>query len=200
MLIAGFVILVAPGTAPAEVTNFGIKAGVSFANVFSGEIFDRSYRTGFCGGFFLTYEFTPVFSVQPEVLFVMKGSRHREGFGPNALSEVMSLEYMEVPLLARFRLPISKSMDVHLLAGPSPALGVRFRVNSIVGGQPEEESLDNVNGFDIGAVAGAGVDIPVKNGKVCLDFRYTFGLTTISKGAGNGIKNGALCLFLGYAF
>jgi hypothetical protein len=198
-LVAMTILALIVGPASAEL-NFGFKAGLSIANVFGGAIFDQSSRVGFCGGLFLTHDFSRVFSLQTEILFVMKGSRHREGFGPTNLYEVMNLEYMEIPLLARFRLPLSKSMDFHLLAGPALAFGIRSRVNTVVGGETEEESLDNVKGVDIGAVAGLGVDVPVKDGKICLDLRYTRGMTAISTGPGNKIKNGAACFTVGYAF
>jgi hypothetical protein len=197
-LIAGMMICAAP--ASAGNTDIGIRAGVSFANVFGGKIFDQKSRAGFCGGLFLTHSFSSIFAIQPEVLFVMKGSRHSEGFGPNSLYEVMSIEYMEIPLLVRVRLPVSKSFDAHLLAGPALDFNIRARVNSVIGGRTEEESLDNINGVDYGVVAGAGLDIPVKVGKISLDIRYTFGLSSISKGPGGGIRNGAACFFVGYVF
>ncbi len=199
-LIAGAIVFTAPVSVSAWSMDIGIKAGVSVANVFGGKLFDQKCRAGFCGGLFLTHRFSSVFAIQPEALFVMKGSRHSEGFGPNALYEVMSIEYMELPLLVRIRLPVSKSLDVHLLAGPSLAFNIRARVNSVIGGRSEEESLDNINGVDYGAVAGAGVDIPVRTGKVCLDVRYTFGLSPISNGPGGGVRNGAACFFIGYVF
>jgi hypothetical protein len=201
LLLVGSALLAAPKASRAEVKNLGIKAGMSITNVFGGSIFEQKFRTGFCGGLFLTYGITSVFSIQPEVLFVMKGSKHGGGIGPASYTETLSLEYAEIPVLARFRLPLAKSFGVYLFTGPAPAFSIRQRVyTKLQSGDTEEEALDNVKGFDLGFVAGAGFEFPVNGGTVILDLRYTFGLTSISRGAGDEIRNGAACLMVGFEF
>jgi hypothetical protein len=200
LLMSASVLLIGPAAARSEVTGFGVKAGVAMSNIFGRDVYDQKFRTGFSYGIFMTYGFGRAFAVQPELLFVMKGSKYINGRGSDAYRETMSLEYVELPILAKLYLPISRAFKAHVFAGPVPAMNIRARVNAKFAGESQEETLDNVMGVDVGLAAGAGIEVPWGKGRITFDARYTAGLTTLSKEADDDIRNGALSFLLGYMF
>lgn len=200
LLMTVSVLASGPVAARSEVTGFGIKAGIATANVFGRDVYDQRFRTGFSYGIFMTYGFGRRFAVQPELLYVMKGSRYVNGQGSDAYRETMSLEYVELPILAKYELPLFRSFRTHVFAGPAPAMNIRARVDARFAGESQQESLDNVMGVDVGLVAGAGIEIPLGSGRITFDARYTAGLTTLSKKPDDNIRNRAVSLLFGYIF
>lgn len=200
ILLCASVLVTWPSAGRAEVTGFGVKTGVALANIFGRDVYDQRFRAGFSYGIFMTYGFGGTFAVQPELLFVMKGSRYFNGSGPDAYRETMSLEYVELPILAKVYLPISRAFRTHVFAGPAPALNIRARVDARFAGESHQETLDNVMGVDVGLAAGAGIEFPVGAGRITFDARYTAGLTTLSKEPDDDIRNGAFSFLFGYVF
>ena len=200
LLIFVSVFSLAPVPARSEVTGFGIKAGLALANIFGRDVYDQKFRAGFSYGIFMTYGFGRSFALQPELLFVMKGSKYVNGSGSDAYRETMSLEYVELPILAKFYLPLSRAFRTHIFAGPTPALNIRAGVDARFAGESQQETLDNVMGFDLGLAAGAGIEVPIWRGRITVEVRYTAGLTTLSKEPDDDIRNGAMSFLLGYTF
>ncbi len=200
LLVIVSVLAFEPVAARSEITGFGVKAGVALSNIFGKDVYDQKFRTGFSYGVFMTYGFGRTFAIQPELLFAMKGSRYVNGRGPDAYRETMSLEYVELPILAKFYFPLFRTFRTHVFAGPAPALNIRARVDARFAGESQQEALDNVMGVDIGLAAGAGIEVPVGTGRITFDVRYTAGLTTLSKEADDDIRNGAVSFLFGYLF
>jgi hypothetical protein len=200
LLLTLSVLAFAPVAARPEVTDFGVKAGVALSNVFGRDVYDQRFRAGFSYGIFMTYKFGRTFALQPELLFVMKGSKYVNGQGPDAYRETMSLEYVELPILAKFYFPLFRGFRTHVFAGPAPSLNIRARVDARFAGESQEEALDNIKGFDLGLVAGAGIEVPVGKGRITFDVRYTAGLMTLSKEPEAQIRSGSVSFLLGYMF
>jgi len=200
LLVAGSAVFPFSGLIRAEVTGFGLKAGLSYANIHGRDVYEQKPKMGFGAGAFLTYGLGSFFAVQPEVLFVQKGSKYSNGGGANAYKETLGLDYIEVPVLLKFFLPVAKSFRLHLFAGPSLAFKIRARVKATFGGETETETLDSVKNTDLGLAAGLGLERPLGRGRVTLDVRYTAGTNSLSKGTGDDIKNGAIGIFAGYSF
>lgn len=200
LLVAGSAVLLFSGPVRAEVTGFGVKAGLSYANIHGHDVYEQRSRMGFSAGAFLTLGLGSYFAVQPEVLFVMKGSKYSNGSGADAYRETLGLDYIEVPVLIKFFLPVAGSFRLHLFAGPSLGFKLRARVKATFGGETEVETLDNVKNTDFSLAAGVGLGHPLGRGRLTLDVRYTAGMSSLSKGTGDDIKNGALGLFAGYSF
>ncbi|HEX2694336.1 MAG TPA: porin family protein [Acidobacteriota bacterium] len=200
LLISASVLVFGPVAAGFEVTGFGVKTGVAMSNIFGRDVYDQKFRAGFSYGIFMTCGFGRTFAVQPELLFVMKGSKYVNGRGSDAYRETMSLEYVELPILAKVYLPLSRAFRTHVFAGPAPALNIRARVDARFAGETQVEALDNVMGVDIGLAAGAGIEVPVGGGRITFDVRYTAGLTTLSKEPDDDIRNGAVSFLFGYMF
>ena len=105
--------------------SFGVKGGVSF-NHFSGDIpvdLTPQLRIGFTAGVFASYKLSDNFAIQPEILFVRKGSNfdefdffEYEGYEINGLRLDMYIEsnWIEIPVLLLYR--INDSLE--LFGGP----------------------------------------------------------------------------------
>jgi hypothetical protein len=182
------------GTASgAEDLYGGVKGGVNIANQSvdpdDGELADS--RTGMSIGGYVGIPVTPVFAVQPEALFTMKGDKEEA----DGASGSTKLNYIEVPVLARASFMQDASAHPSIFAGPSVGFNISAKAEAEdETGSMEADIKDQVNPIDFGVVVGGGLDIPFSEGKnsVGLDVRYTMGLNNIndSDGSTSDIKNG----------
>jgi hypothetical protein len=159
--------------------SYGAKAGVNFANVSfdADEDVPSSRRTGLLAGVFVTIPFGGWLAVQPEAIYTVKGtSLDIEGFATDFI-----VDYLEVPVLARVRLP----RGGYVVAGPSMAFRLRARNRVAFGGSTEEFDLDEeVESFDLGIVGGVGIGV----GRWVVDARYTHGLSDIDTDTSDDVR------------
>src|SRR5687767_13160292 len=185
-------------SAMAQQAVFGVKAGINLAKInFDPEPDEdvMDFRRGFVGGLFVVAPMTDLIAFQGEALFSQKGASFDEG-GDEAEVE---LDYLEVPLLLRVGRAPSGSTSFHAFAGPSVGLKLRARATSTFDGETEDEDIgDDVETFDLGLVAGAGVDV----GRFTLDGRYTWGLRNVNNLAPDEveIKNRVFSIMAGVRF
>lgn len=183
-----------------------LKAGFSAATL-HGELptdpfVTRGMRKGFSGGVGVTIPVRHGLAIQPEVLYVMKGTTMGEftltdaaGNATGVGSAVQANDYLEVPVLVRMDLPLRGSSPPWLLIGP--ALGYRLTNDFVVtGAQPMRESLDVIRSTDIGIALGLGASL----GRMTVESRYTLGLTPAARTSySDNARNGALLVMFGYA-
>lgn len=169
ILAAGMVLLLCTAAcAQHGVTAKGLKIGFGFADISTeySELNDLvDSRVGFNGGAFLTYSINRRFAVQPELLYVSKGA------GKSALffSVTWSIDYLEVPVLAKFDLKPNGPLHPNLLAGP--ALGILLSSKFHIFGDSYDVA-DGLKSTDLGFVFGGELDYR----HITLDVRYTLGL------------------------
>ena len=198
LLACAWTMAAAPAARAAGVTAIGVKAGASVANIFGEDVFDQRFKLGAALGAFLTYSLSDRFAVQPEVLFVMKGSRYEStSFGD--YEETMDFRYLEIPVLAKFFLnrgPVA----FNAFAGPALAFKLSAKVKYRWEGLSEEADMEGMKGADLGLAVGAGSAYRLsRSGRWSLDLRYTFGLTSIDAN-GDSVRNGAFLVLVGWAF
>lgn len=169
-------------TTQAQGIDLGIKAGANFAN-FSGDL-DSDGITSFHAGAVLELNIVPNFSVQAEGLFSSVGGKAKfEADGIGGVAEDFNLDYISVPVLAKFYVLPEK---VSIVAGPQ----FSFLVN-------DADNID-AKSTDIG-VAG-GVEAKIIAG-LFAQARYVIGVTKVSDSAIIGdTKNGVFQVSLGYNF
>lgn len=177
-------ILVLPQAAAAGV-KFGLKGGANIANVngnFSDALADWKSTVGFCGGIFLELNIGRVLTIQPEVLYTMKGADTGEG--------KLKFDYIEIPVLLKIRIPMG-SVHPFVFAGPAFGWNLKAAV--------EGYKIDDMPTSDYSAVFGAGLQL---GGSVHIDARYTMGLQKLEvPDLGTiDLKNGVLSATLGLAF
>ncbi|MCH8556551.1 MAG: PorT family protein [Balneolia bacterium] len=160
--------------------SFGVKGGISLYNINTSvsaggfsidETSDR--RLGFVLGAYAIVPFHDMFAFQPELLFVQKGGNDSNGdddfFGGDT---ELILNYIDIPLLVRFNVPIETNLNPYLIAGPS--VGFLVSATEKFDGESEDAS-DFLNSLNFGFNIGAGVNF----GQLNVDLRYEFGLSNI---------------------
>jgi hypothetical protein len=176
--------LLLPRPAAADV-RFGIKGGANVASV-NGNLADQveNWKTtfGFCGGIFLELNLGRILTVQPEVLYTMKGAD--TGVGK------LTFDYIEVPVLLKVRIPTG-AVHPFIFAGPAFGWNLKAAIEGVeIGDMPTA---------DYSAVLGGGLQL---GRAIHLDVRYTLGLQKLQIPDPDliDLKNGVFSATLGLAF
>ena len=168
------IILILGVTASAQQANVGVtgkgfKLGFDIASINTDydELDDfLDSRVGFIGGVYLTYNFTPQFAVQPEILYVSKGAE-KDLF---IVTPYWSISYLEVPVLLKFDIMPAGPAHPNLFVGPAMSV----LLSSEVGYSDESfDVADGMKSLDMSLVFGGGIDYK----HLTFDVRYTLGLT-----------------------
>lgn len=156
------------------------------------------------------------FTIQPELLYSVKGStlemeEEEQGVSVKMTSKGIA-SYLEIPVLFKYNIPASETIIPSVYAGP--ALGIllsaKQKTTASAAGielNDEQDVKDETNTVDFGVAFGADLGIKAGPGRIILDARYTLGLMDVSKEAEEGsreeeptIKNGSISIFAGYGF
>jgi len=159
----------------AQGIDFGIKAGVNFANISDASGLDN--RTGFTGGIFAAINFNEKVGIQGDLLYSQQGAEFD--------SEKIDLNYVNVPVVIKYFLV----QGLNIQAGPQFGFVVDDNVKEVFNNVADSES------FDLSGVVGAGYDLPLG---IRLAARYNFGLSDVIDGADG--KNSVVTLSVGYSF
>ena len=184
-------------TASAQEIILGGEAGLNVANVtVDTNIFSVSpdSKTGFWGGIFAHFGFTPIFGVRPEVLLTSKG------FKVNVLGDEakLSVNYLQIPLLFEAVIPIANSpVRPVVFLGPAIAFESKCDISATEGGitasvdcDDPVDGLDERTKTDFSVIFGG--EVGLRTGKVIpfVGVRYDLGLTNLdSSDDPDSIKN-----------
>lgn len=158
--------------------DFGIKAGVNFANITDAS--GLSNRTGFVAGIFVGGKLNETIGIQADLLYSQQGAEFNLG--------EFKMDYVNVPILLKYFLNDSFNIQ----AGPQFGIIVNDETQTIVGEIINDIAINN---FDIAAVIGLGYDLPMG---LRVDGRYNIGLSDVPKEGGG--KNSVITLSLGFSF
>lgn len=143
--------------------TFGLKGGLNVSSISNAE--DTKAKVGFGGGLFMNAPIAPAFSIQPELLYNMKGVKG------DGVDITLDLDYISVPVMFQY----NATPQFYLEAGPE----FSFLVNAK--GKSQGISVDvkdNINSFDAGIGLGLGYYFVPNFG---LSARYVAGLTEVLK-------------------
>lgn len=149
----------------------GVQAGMTFNDVDSPSGLKPSNRTGIAAGLNIEASLSPMFAIQPELMYVQRGFTVVDAGNVQVTAKYDSIE---VPVLAK--LTFGSEITPHLLAGPVAI----FNVNkSLVVDTPGGTTTLGFNPrtFDFAVAAGAGVDI----GPFFAHARYLLGIIDINE-------------------
>ncbi|MGQ0721327.1 MAG: porin family protein [Candidatus Eiseniibacteriota bacterium] len=206
------------GPALAVDAHFGVKGGLNIANLSADdeadELQDSRKAAGFGG--FAHFPVNDFISIQPEVLYMMKGDEEDISGTFDIDGQTIQLDgtvaveatYLEVPVLARFGFAPGAPARPILLVGPS--LAINLSADLVASGESggssvdlSEDISDEVKKIDLGLVVGGGMEFPLGAGAQTLGFdaRYTFGVTNVDDSGSDGeIKNGVFTVLGTFAF
>jgi hypothetical protein len=174
--------------------DIGIKGGIGFYNlssnpsIFSFKIGDEE-RTpdlksimSFQLGAFLSFDISKYFALQPEIYYVMRGTRASEIFDITEVKATLKTDYIDIPLLVKFKIPSKSSIKPILFAGPY--IGFRLNAQSVIevaGQKTEIDYKEQIKNQHMGLIVGGGIEFNFKSMKLILEGRYSFGVTSIYK-------------------
>lgn len=184
-------------------SKFGIKGGFNLTNLYVNDVSDEHAKPGFNAGIFAKLAVARGFSIQPELLYTVKGAKEDyNNFIMGNGAYRFNLNYVELPLLAVINL--GKNFNIH--AGGYAAYLVSANIkdvdkNGTINGATDLNE-DNFNRWDLGLVGGLGFDIQ----NFSIGARYNYGLSEIGKSGSlsgqltNNSKNAGLSVYVGIAF
>ena len=183
----------------------GPKAGVNIASI-SGDDADQilegqtlDSKTGFAGGLFFMYQFSNMFAIQPEAYYTMKGATYSE----SGADLTISLDYIEVPVLVKFIIPIQGSnIKPSIFAGPSIGFNMTAKSKVEFDGESQENDFkDETKSTEFSLAFGGGLGFPVGNGELGVDIRYLLGMSTFDDSSDPwDLKNNVINFNLYYGF
>ena len=163
--------------------QIGPKAGLNIANLggddadqlLEGQSLDS--KTGFAGGLFFMYQFSKMFAIQPEAYYTMKGATYSE----SGVDLTISLDYIEVPLLFKFLIPVEGSnIRPSIFAGPAVGFNMTAKTEVEFEGETQENDIkDDTKSTEFSLAFGGGIGFMVGKNELGVDVRYILGLTTI---------------------
>ena len=183
-------------------TTWSIKGGLGFANCRADDMEMESRLVGRIGVGF-EKPLTPDWSIMPSLEFAMKGATFSESddyydYG-YSYSEEISLYYIQIPVLAAYRLNLNDSWNMTLKAGPYFAYGFGGSIDVSYENEYDDESYSE-NVFDYCERFDFGLDLAAdfEYHRYVIGLEYEFGLTSIMKG--ETVKNSAFYVTVGYKF
>ena len=207
MLSAALTLVAVACSVPAAQAgvSYGFKGGVSLSHV-NADLFDTDNRSGFVGGAYGSFDLSPSFAVQPELLYVRKGAKLFSttvtlgGITFGSVGSTLDVDYLEVPVLLRLSLVPAGPVDLRLLGGPVASFKVDEKI-STTGLIGVSLGTDQAKSTDFGLALGGAAAIRNGGLKVVAEGRYTFGLSDVSDlPFGGEIKNSAIYAMLGLEF
>ena len=207
-LFVVIILVITTVAAFGQIGDMGITGGLNFATLGGSKAPNMSIITQYAAGVFIEINLPllPI-SIQPEVLYSVKGSK----IGPNAvlLANEMSspnkvtTSYIDIPILVKYYLS-SPVIKPFIFVGPSIGflVSAKEEATSFGLGTSQEKEIDVKNqttSIDFGAVVGVGAKIPLVVVNLTLDARYNFGFTSTDKINPINIYNRVIAVYLGVA-
>ena len=187
--------------ARAQETRIGIKAGGTLSTFVGADVTSSSSsKLGFHGGFVANLGINDRFSIQPELLYSMKGTEDKANSGTTTITGYQTLHYLDVPVMLK-----ANFNQFFLEAGPQA--GVLLSAKATIESGSNSQSLDNKSTFkdvDLGYALGLGFQ--ATSGPM-VGFRYNGAFTDVPKSQSFGgrtiqpqARNSAFQLYIGYLF
>lgn len=207
-LVVCLAILFAAGGTSAAQAGFGFKAGPNMANLHGDDAENLDWKIGLAAGGFLNLSLTPIVSLQPELLYVQNGASLDGIFGINVK---FSLDYFQLPLLAKFDIPVVGTIVPTLYAGPYVGFLSSAEVTASLGGWSETIDIkDYVSSTDYGFVLGGAMEFGLGLTSLFFEGRYVHGLAGLDDGLSDAfendepqetdLKNRSIMLLVGFSF
>jgi hypothetical protein len=190
-----------------SLAQFGVKAGVNFANVTNASDINGDHTTGFLAGIFLAPPSNGVISSRTELLYSRQGYNYKTGTNTGNVN----LDYIMLPQLMSIN--ITKFFSIQ--AGAQIAFLINAKADSTsdggsTGSNPYGAIMDYYNKFDYGFAAGIEIH-PFKG--LLVGARYNISLGNLYKDPSSyppgtppsfipqvDVKNNVVQVFAGWIF
>jgi hypothetical protein len=161
-------LLAAATSVTATAQTIGLTAGATFNSINGDDAEDFfDSRTGFVGGAYVNFPLGGSLSVEPALLYTMKGADI-----PDFDTE-LNADYIQIPILLRYSFGAG-GVKPAIFAGPAASFQVGCDFSGDVEGSCEDE-LASPETVQWDGIVGAGLGF----GKLGVDVRYEFGLSDV---------------------
>ncbi len=185
--------------------SFGPRIGTNISRINGG--YGSQYISGFSGGLFLMYSNISHFGVSADVLYSQRGGKYDYMATPvgSHYTYTQRLNYIDVPILARYFLNLKGKFRPNIFAGGSANFLLSAKQKNLTQNDqklPDVDKKDDYQNIDLGLVVGLGLNFEVMKGRrLLLDIRYQPGLVAIQKASdSNDVHNSTLSFLLSYGF
>lgn len=184
-------------------TKLGIKGGFNLTTLYSSDVSTSHMKGGFNAGIFAKLPVARGFSIQPELLYSLKGAKSSyDNFVQGSGEYRFNLGYIELPVLA----VVNLGPNFNLQAGGYAAYLTNANVKNVNNNGDVQGATDlnadNFNRWDFGLAGGAAFDIE----NFTIGARYDYGLSKIGKSDNlsgtfaQGMKNAGFSFYVGFGF
>jgi outer membrane protein W len=203
-----------------QVVSIGPKIGANLSTL-HGDVTNQTLQPGLSVGAILTYSVVNTFGISLEALYSQKGAKFTKTVNSASTSQTLSLNrklnYVEVPLLARYFLNKEGDFRPNLFLGPNFGFKLNAKdvnISNSAGADLEDSDISYlINPVDFGITGGIGVNFRLQRAmRVLLDVRYTYGISDITDntalrlagitapGANANVGNSGLTITAGLSF
>ena len=207
LVLASILAVLAAAPASAGPPIYGFKGGLGVATL-HGELPTDPFgaheaRKGFGGGASLMFGLGGALALQPEVLFVTKGTSlgkvNVSDWNGNVVGQsevIQACNYVEIPMLLRVATPTAGALAPFLVAGP--AIGILTSQKIVQQGMDGGlVPLEVAKGTDFGVAMGFGAELGNGSARGTIESRYTYGLTPATNASYSDARNGSLLVMAG---
>ncbi|MFZ5981652.1 MAG: porin family protein [Candidatus Zixiibacteriota bacterium] len=201
--------------------DYGAKIGLNATGLLGSDVDKTSFpKKGLVGGGLVRWNMSPGIGLQVELLYSQRGSESSVSNFSLVDTLKIKLDYLEIPVLMRYELPLPGKVKPNLLFGPALAFKVSAKTTTDDNSSFYDSELEimNARGTDFSIVLGAGVDIAFGKGLWQFEARYNIGLTKVfedvspetgiaedeiaftDNGEALDLKNGGFSFTIGYVF
>lgn len=186
--------------------KFGVTGGANFSNFYGKDAKDLDTRTGISIGLFIDND-SDGWGFNPQLLYSMKGAKQTSsetsmGGVETQYDYTVKYDYIEIPLLIRYVIPMTGNIDPVLHAGPyiGYLASSRAKVSITENGRTYDVETDIKKqfGVDAGLRFGAGVNIQLGRNLLGLYVDYSFGFLNLNDYSEE--KNSCFSIMAAYSF
>lgn len=235
--LLALIICVSTFSASGQINIYvGVKGGICIPNLSAGSNNENPLSNGYSSstggdfGVLATGQFNKWLSFQSEIIYSQQGGKHNglqaipDPYGPVPpyfyanFKNTAKLNYLLVPLMARFDVTLQKKLNLYanaggfagfLLSAKSVSSGSSNIYADEMGQQqvsPSAQSFDStvdikssVHKFNAGVIGAIGLSYKLHFGKIFIEAGGNYGFINIQKYAADGTNySGAVTIHLGY--
>lgn len=178
----------------AQIT-WNLKGGIGVATCFGDMVNLQPHLVGKIGGG-IEKAFTPNWSIMPSLEIAWKGAKYSE----RGYSETLDILYLQIPVMAAYRINLTDNWNMTIKAGPYLAFGVwgslAYNLNDNYYSNSGRENIfdEYTNRFDVGI--DIGLDFEYR--RFVFGLEYEVGAISIIKD--ESLHNSAFYATIGYKF
>ncbi len=170
----------------------GIKGGIGSFNITTPNYIyyitvgppDVESIISFQAGVFCSIDISKNFALQPEIYYVMRGTRASKTIEhtPRDYKATLKIDYIEIPILLTYKMPLGNSITPILLVGPYIGFNLsahnfgEFLFQDVI----EMDYRSVISTQYLGLILGGGLEFNLKSMKLILEGRFSYGLSSIN--------------------